>query len=38
MTRTRFTSSFTPSFIHRPEAARLDLAASHDARPIKRQI
>ena len=33
----RFTSRSTPSFIHRPAADRHDLAASHDARPSKRQ-
>ncbi|MEA3027887.1 MAG: hypothetical protein QOF91_3172 [Alphaproteobacteria bacterium] len=38
MTRTRFTSRFTPSFIHRPEADRHDMAASQIDRPSKRQI
>jgi hypothetical protein len=30
MTQTKFTSSITPSFIHRPAAVRYDLAASQD--------
>ena len=38
MTRTRFTSCCTQSFINRPAADRHDMAASHDVRPSKRQI
>jgi hypothetical protein len=37
MTDTRFTPSFTRKFMNRPVLNRHDPAASHDARPSKRQ-